>query len=106
MEKKVLSLLDFEKVFQVDCDASGVATREVLSQEGRPIMFFSETLDETNKKYSVYDQEFYAIFQTLEKWRYYLLPKEFILYIDHQDLRYLSTQTNQNQSQMKWVELL
>ena len=32
--------------------------------------------------------------------------KEFLSYIDHQDLRYLNTQTNMNQRNMKWVEFL
>ena len=32
--------------------------------------------------------------------------KEFLSYIDHQDLRYLNTQTKMNQRHMKWVEFL
>jgi len=52
----VLELPDFKKVFQVDCDANGVAIGVVLSQEGKPIAFFSEKLNTTKKKYFVYDQ--------------------------------------------------
>jgi len=69
----------------VDCDVSGSATKAVLSQEGNPIAYFSEKLNDA-KNYFVYDQEFYAILQALKKWRHYLLPKEFILYNDHQAL--------------------
>ena len=61
IEQPVLELLDFNKVFQVDCHANDSAIEVVLSQEGKPIAYFSEKLNDTKKKYFVYDQEFYAI---------------------------------------------
>ena len=97
---------DFNKVFQVECDASGNAIGVVLSQEGKPVAFFSEKLNDAERKYSMYDQEFYAIVQALKKWRHYLIPKEFVLYIDHKALQYLGSQHKLNQRHMKWVEYL
>ena len=36
-----------------------------MSQEDRPIAYFSEKLSDAKRKYSIYDKEFYAIAQTL-----------------------------------------
>ena len=66
-----------------------------MSQEGRPISYFSEKLNDA-KKYSIYDQKFYAIVQALKNWRHYLLPKELFLYTNHQVLQYLNSQGKLN----------
>jgi hypothetical protein len=86
----ILVLPDFSKTFQVRCDASGFVIGSVLSQDNRPIAYFSEKLNEAKLKYSTYDKEFYAIIQALKKWRHYLVPKEFVLYSDNQTLQFIT----------------
>ena len=99
-------LPDFNKVFEVDCHASNVGIGVVLSQEGRPIAFFSEKLNEVKRKYFAYEKEFYAIIQALKHWSHYLWSKEFVLYSDHEALKYLSTQHELIARHAKWVEFL
>ncbi|MBJ6907518.1 RNase H-like domain-containing protein, partial [Vibrio cholerae] len=79
---------------------------DVLSQERKPISFFSEKLIDAKMKYYVYDQDFYAIVQALKKWRHYLIPKEFVLSTDHKALQYLRRLHKLNHKHMNWVEYL
>ncbi|KAJ9562007.1 LOW QUALITY PROTEIN: hypothetical protein OSB04_007167 [Centaurea solstitialis] len=62
--------------------------------------------NEARRKYSTYDKEFYAIVRSLEYWRQYLLANEFILYSDHEALKYIQGQQKLNPRHAKWVEFL
>eukprot|EP01018_Ginkgo_biloba_P008933 Gb_12455 [translate_table: standard] len=100
----VLSLPNFNKVFEVECDASGVGIGVVLSQEGRSVAYFNEKLNEARWKYSIYDKEFYALVQALKYWRHYLLPREFVVFTNHQALKFILV--DKVECHAKWVESL
>ena len=102
----VLRLPDFSKVFEVACDASGVGIGGVLSEDGHPVEFFREKLNDVRFRYSTYHKEFYAIIQALRHWRHYLLSKEFVLFSDHEALKYLHSQQKLSDRHARWVEYL
>jgi hypothetical protein len=106
IEQPILVFPNFSKTFQVKCDASGFAIGVVLSQDDKPITYFSEKLNEVKVKYSTYDKEFYEVIQALKKWRHYLAPKEFVLYSDNNALQFVTQQENLNQKHAKWVEFM
>jgi hypothetical protein len=105
-EQSIMVLPYFGKTFQVRFDASGVAIGVVLIQDNGPVAYFSEKVNDAKRKYSTYDKEFYAIIQSLKKWRHYLVLKEFVLYSYNQALQFITRQEKFNQRHAKWIEFM
>ena len=101
-----MCLPDFTKLFEVECDASGLGIGGVLSQECHLIAYFSEKLNDAKLRYSRSNKEFYAVVQALRHWCQYLLPKAFVIYSDHDALRHLNSQKKLNFRHASWVEYL
>ncbi|PKU71894.1 RNA-directed DNA polymerase [Dendrobium catenatum] len=102
----ILALPNFEKPFQVDTDASGIGIGAVLYQEDRPLEYFSEKLSTSRQKWTVYEQELYAVVRALKQWEHYLLHQDFVLCSDHQSLQYLNSQKTINRMHARWVIFL
>ena len=82
----ILALPNFDRVFQVECDAFVVGTGAILSQDNRLAAFFREKVCEAQNKWSAYELEFFDIVRTLKYWEHYLIQREFVLYTDYQAL--------------------
>lgn len=88
----VLALPDFNKTFILETDACYTGVGAVLMQEGRPIAYLSKVLANRPLGLSTYEKELMAIIMVVQKWRYYLLGKKFVIKTDHEALKHLMEQ--------------
>ena len=102
----ILKLPDFTKPFELECDASATGIGAVLVQEGRPVTYFSEKLNQSKLNYSTYDKEFYAIIRALEHWSHYLRIQPFVLHTDHESLKHINSQHKLSGRHARWVEFM
>lgn len=93
-------------MFELHCDACKQVIGAVLSQQERPVAFFSKKIAGSRARYSTYDVEFYAIVQAIKQWRHYLFHQEFILVMDHDALKHLGSQDKISALHASWVAFL
>jgi hypothetical protein len=102
----LLQIPDFNKTFELECDASGIGLGGVLLQERKPVPYLSEKLSGPALNYSTYDKELYVLVRCLETWQHYLWPKEFVIHSDHESLKHIHSQRKLNRIHAKWVEFI
>ena len=99
----LLTLPDFSKTFELECDASDVGLGVMLLQGGHLIAYFSEKINGAPLDYPTYDKELDALVRTLQTWEHYLVSKEFVIHYDHESLKYLKSQHKINKTHAKWM---
>jgi hypothetical protein len=90
----ILVFPDWEKTFHVHVDASTITLGAILAQPGageldHPITFARRTLSDSYQNYNITEREGLTMVYSLQKFKHYLLRKQFKMFIDHSTLKYL-----------------
>ena len=82
----MLAFPDFAKPFVIHTDASHTQLGAVISQDGKPIAFYSRKLNDAQTRYTTTERELLSIVETLKEFRNILLGYKVIVYTDHKNL--------------------
>jgi hypothetical protein len=85
-KETVLAYPYFLKPFENSTDASSMQLGALITQDNRPIAFFSRKLSITHQKYSVTEIECLAIVETLKEFKGILWGQDIKVYTDYKNL--------------------
>ena len=105
--RPVLCIYDPNRECILYTDASKIGLGAVLKQKQddnflHPIGYFSKKLLDYQKNYDITELECLAIVQSIEFWHHYLYGKKFIIYCDHNPLRWIKTTKKPNSRLFNW----
>ena len=102
----VLAMPDWDKPFEVVCDASVHGVGAVILQENHPIAYESQKFHDAAYNYDTGEQELLAVVHALRKFRCYVEGKRFTLVTDHEPLTFLQGQPRLSRKLARWYEFL
>eukprot|EP00804_Cyclotella_cryptica_P028112 CCRYP_010987-RA/>CCRYP_010987-RA protein AED:0.44 eAED:0.44 QI:0/0/0/1/0/0/2/0/282 len=81
-----LAYPDYSQGFEIYTDSSKFQLGAVITQNNRPLAFFSRKLSPAQQKYSVTEQELLTIVETLKEFKGMLWGQQISVYTDHKNL--------------------
>ncbi len=95
----MLAYPDFSKPFVIHTDASHYQLGGVISQDGKPLAFYSRKLNDAQTRYTTTERELLSIVETLKAYRNILLGYKIVVHTDHKNLVYKTFNTERV---MRW----
>ena len=84
----LLSYPDFNKPFDIHTDASSSQLGAVISQEGKPVAWYSRKLNDAQTRYTTTERELLSIIEILKEFKTILLGHNIRVYTDHKNLTF------------------
>ncbi len=98
-QETMLTYPQFDQPFVVYTDASEKQIGGIVTQNGKPLGFFSRKLTETQRRYPVTEQELLAITETLKYYKHMLYGHAIVVKTDHKNLtHHVSTHASKVES--------
>ena len=99
----LLSYPDFNLPFEIHTDASHNQLGAVISQNNKPIAFYSRKLQPAQRQYTTTERKLLSIIETLKEFKNILLGQQIVVYTDHKNLTYKNFNT---EHVMRWWLLI
>ena len=110
VEAPIMAKPDWNKEFEIMCDANDYAMGAVLGQRTdkvfKAIYYARKTFNEAQENYSTTEKEMLAIVFACEKFRPYILGSHIIIHTDHATIKYLMAKKEAKLRLIRWVLLL
>ena len=110
VEAPIIAKPDWNKEFEIMCDANDYAMGAVLGQKVdnkfRAIYYASKTFNEAQENYSTTEKEMLAMVFACEKFKPYILGSHVIIHTDHAAIKYLMAKKEAKPRLIRCVLLL
>jgi len=104
-KETILSYPDWSIPFTVHTDASDYQLGAVISQNNKPIAFFSRKLNKAQRNYTTTEKELLSIVECLKQFKNILYGYEIEVFSDHKNLVHAAT-LSESQRVMRWRLIL
>jgi len=94
IREALLSYPDFSREFHVYADASDYQLGGVITQDGKPIAYYTRKLNKAQSKYPTGEKELLSIIETLKEFQNILLGQKVVVHTDHLNLLYTKLASN------------
>ena len=104
LAKITLMAINEQRPFTLESDASKEAISATLNQDGKPVAFFSRSLQASQKSYPSIEKEAMAVVEAVKHWSHLLGKRKFTLITDQRSVAFMYD--NKRKSKIKNTKIL